>query len=314
MNLYLRLLSFLRSHLRLFVLAMVCMLACAAFSGGIVALVVPFSRILFYGGELERNQNPSVSSMHQTPEGTTQPAGPKEGWLKGWQGRLKTSVYGAVRGRDRVDTLGRFCILVLLIFLLKNLFWYAQSFLIAKVEQSVIRDIRDELYRHYLRLPIEYYNEARAGTLVSRITNDVNLVRGAIANGFAQAIRQGLLVIAYLVVVLAANWRLFLITLLVAPPSLYLIDRISRRLRRYSSRSQERMANLTGAIQETISGVRVVKAFNLEDHMGERFRRVNQAFTSAMIRMTRTGSLAPPVTEILGAMVGVLIFYLGGET
>ncbi|MDM7914689.1 MAG: ABC transporter ATP-binding protein, partial [Candidatus Eisenbacteria bacterium] len=203
--------------------------------------------------------------------------------------------------------------LILLVFLIKNLFWYAQSFLIVRVEQGVIRDIRNALYAHYLSLPVEYYNQARAGTLVSRITNDVSLVRGAIANGFAQAIRQSLLVVAYLVAVLAANWRLFLITLVVAPPAFWAIDRIARKLRRHSTRSQERMAELTGTLQETIHGVRVVKAFNLEGRMRERFRRVNQAFANAMVRMTRTGSLAPPLTEILGATVGVVILYIGGR-
>jgi subfamily B ATP-binding cassette protein MsbA len=91
------------------------------------------------------------------------------------------------------------------------------------------------------------------------------------------------------------------------------IDRIGRRLRRYSSRSQEKMADLTGSLQETITGSRVVKAFNLESHMRERFRRVNQAFASAMIRMTRTGSLAPPVTEIVGATLAAVILYIGGR-
>ena len=158
-----------------------------------------------------------------------------------------------------------------------------------------------------------FFARRSSGQLMSRITNDVSLVRGAIANGFAQAIRQTLLVAAYLIAVLSANWKLFLLTLVVAPPSFYLIGNIGRRLRRYSTRSQEKMGDLTGALQETITGVRVIKSFNLEAVMGERFRRLNQAYTNAMVRMTRTGSLAPPVTEILGATVGVVILYIGGR-
>jgi subfamily B ATP-binding cassette protein MsbA len=271
------------------------------------------------GGRVNADPNvahPDPTRVNADPnqvndEGVPHPI--KDGLAPGIQDRAREFVYGIIQGRDKVETLTRFCVLILIVFLLKNLFWYAQSFTIVCVEQGVIRDIRNRLYGHYLKLPVPYYDEAHSGTLVSRITNDVNLVRGAIANGFAQGIRQSLLVFAYLTAVLMANWRLFLITLLVAPPSLFLIDRIGRRLRRYSSRSQERMADLTGSLQETITGVRVVKAFNLEDHVRERFRRVNQAFTSAMIRMTRTGSLAPPVTEIIGATVGVLILFIGGR-
>jgi ATP-binding cassette, subfamily B, bacterial MsbA len=329
MRLYVRLLGFLRPHMRLLVLSIVCMTVFAAFSGGTVALIVPFSRIIFQGGNLDTpasvllpppaapsgssSGSPSVSAGPNTsPTPSSSPAR-EPGWIKTIQEEFKARVYSAVRGRDPVETLGRFCLLILLVFLLKNLFWYAQSFLIVKVEQGVIRDIRNRIYLHYLELPVEYYNEARAGTLLSRITNDVSLVRGAIANGFAQAIRQTLLSFAYLAAVLSANWKLFLLTLLVAPPSFYLIGNIGRRLRRHSTRSQEKMGDLTGALQETITGVRVIKSFNLEKLMGERFRRLNQAYTNAMVRMTRTGSLAPPVTEILGATVGVVILYIGGR-
>jgi ATP-binding cassette, subfamily B, bacterial MsbA len=311
MKLYLRLLGFLRPHMRLLLISIVCMTIYAAFSGGTVALVVPFSRIIFQGGTLEK---PDALLEDAAPSATPEKGPSKEpGWLKTLQSGFKERVYAVVRGADPVETLGRFCVLILLIFLLKNLFWYAQSFLIVKVEQGVIRDIRNRIYLHYLDLPVEYYNEARSGTLLSRITNDVSLVRGAIANGFAQAIRQTLLVAAYLIAVLSANWKLFLLTLIVAPPSFYLIGNIGRRLRRYSTRSQEKMGDLTGALQETITGVRVIKSFNLEHLMGERFRRLNQAYTNAMVRMTRTGSLAPPVTEILGASVGVVILYIGGR-
>jgi len=325
-KLYLRLLGFLRPHVKVLVVAVLCMTAFAAFSGGIVALVVPFSRLIFYGGDIEGKGLPSTAVIHVPPAvspatpGSAAPVAPlqtpsrtHESRLKEIQNSLRDRTYAIVRGHDRVETLGRFCLLILFVFVLKNIFWYAQNFLIVVVEQGVIRDVRNTLYRHYLKLPVEYYNEARAGMLVSRITNDVTILRGGIANGVAQGIRQTLLVVAYLIAVLSANWHLFLLTLIVAPPAFYLIDRIARRLRRYSSRSQERMADLTGALQETIGGVRVVKAFNLEGHMRSRFERINQAFATATIRMNRTGALAPPVTEILGAGVGVLTFYIGGR-
>lgn len=311
MRLYFRLLRFLKPHLRLLILSICCMTIFAALSGVTVGLVMPFTRILFYGGELEPPQTRAEQQVEEAESGAP-PA--TASWSEDPQARAKEFIYDLMRGPDKIETLGRFCLLILLVFLLRNLFWYAQSFLVVRVEQGVIRDIRNRLYSHYLKLPVEYFDEARSGTLVSRITNDVTLVRGAIANGFAQAIRQGLLVLGYLTVVLLANWKLFLLTLLVAPPSLFAIDRIGRRLRRYSSRSQEKMADLTGSLQETITGVRVVKAFNLEGHMRERFRRVNQAFASAMVRMTRTGSLAPPVTEIGGALVAVVILYIGGRS
>jgi len=314
-KLYLRLLRYLRPHLRMLVLSIVCMAGYAAFSGATIGLVVPFSRILLYGGTPEVAATlPGSGAPQPAPVDSARAATSAKPSLAGWaRERAKGMIAALVHSPDRLETLRRFCFVIVLVFLLKNIFWYAQSFLIVRVEQGVIRDLRASLYRHYLGLPIEFYNDAGAGTLISRITNDVTLVRGAIANGFAQGLRQSLLILAYTTAVILANWRLFLLTLLVAPPAFYLINRVGRRLRRYSTRSQERMADITGGLQETILGIRIIKAFNLERHMGERFRRVNEDYGSSVIRMNRTGALAPPITEMLGAGMGVIILYLGGR-
>ena len=319
MKIYLRLLRFVRPQLGVLLVALLFMSGYAALSGLTIGLVVPFTRIiLFRGGELDAQY---LLGQAPAPDATTAPGavalpatGAKPPSLGEWVKTRGRAWLGALLDADnRLVTLQRFCLLILLIFFLRNLFYYIQSFLVVRVEQRVIETIRNSLYERYLSQPIRFYDQTGPGPLISRITNDVQLVRNAIANGFIYGLRETLLVAAYLVAVVSANWRLFLMTLVIAPPTLFLINRIGRRLRRYSTRSQERMADITGALQETIGGVRIIKAFNLEPVMQARYRKANRAFGSAIIRMTRTGAFAPPIAEIFGGAAGVLILYIGGR-
>jgi subfamily B ATP-binding cassette protein MsbA len=227
--------------------------------------------------------------------------------------RLEAGFYHLIEGRDRRSTLSRFCVALFLIFLLKNLFWYAQSFLIVRVEQNVIRDIRNRVFEHYHKLSLDYFARSHSGTLISRITNDVDLVRGAIANGIADLLRQSLLLLVYLITVLLASWQLFLFAIIVLPPNLWLIDRIGQTLRRSSRVSQSRMARLTSVLSETLGGMRIVKAFGLERERTGRFSEETHGYARTMIRMTRIGSLASPLTEILGVLVAVLILWYAGS-
>jgi subfamily B ATP-binding cassette protein MsbA len=313
-KIYLRLLRYARPQTGLLVLALLFMSGYAALSGLTVGLVVPFTRIiLFEGGTLDSEYLLGASPAPGATSAAAAPAAAAPSLAERIQARARGWLGSFLDTQDRLGTLKRFCFLILLIFVLRNLFWYVQSYLVVRVEQRVIEDIRNALYGRYLSRPLRFYDETGPGALISRITNDVQLVRNAIANGFLYGIREALLAAAYLVAVVSANWRLFLITLVIAPPTLFLINRIGRRLRRYSTRSQERMADITGALQETIGGVRIIKAFNLEPVMQARYRQANRAFGTAMIRMTRTGALAPPIAEIFGGAVGVLILYIGGR-
>jgi subfamily B ATP-binding cassette protein MsbA len=310
---YLRLLRFVRPQAGLLAVAILLMSCYAAFSGITIGLVVPFTRILFYqSGDLDAQY--LVGEPAPVAGGTAEAPAPARPSLGQWIRNTSRDALNAVlRSESRLVTLERFCLLILIIFLLRNLFWYLQSFLMVRVEQRVTEDIRNALYDRYLRLPIRFYDAMGPGPLISRITNDVQLVRNAIANGFAHGIREALLAAAYLVAVVMANWRLFLMTLVIAPPTLYLINRVGRRLRRYSTRSQERMADITGALQESITGTRIIKAFNLEPVMQARYRQANRAYARAVVRMSRTGALAPPIAEIFGGVVAVVILYVGGR-
>lgn len=221
--------------------------------------------------------------------------------------------YSLIVRPDRGATIRRFCLALFLIFLIKNLFWYAQSYLVVKAEQNVIRDIRNHLFGHYQALSMDYFSHTNSGVLISRITNDIELVKGAIANGIADLVRQALLLIVYLVTVLLASWQLFLFAVMVLPPNLWLIDRIGQTLRRSSRVSQVKMGRITSVLGETLASMRIVKAFGLEGERVRRFERETGDYARTLVRMTRIGSLASPLTEMLGVAVAVAILWFAGS-
>jgi subfamily B ATP-binding cassette protein MsbA len=301
---YFRLLSNLRPHLKYLIPAMIFMALFAAMSGFSITMIVPFTKIVFsQPGEISQEalQQDEVADQKDESLVVLLPE------------TLEEKFNQIIIGKTHLETLGRFCILVFLIFLVKNLFWYAQSFLIVRVEQGVIMDLRNKLYRHFHLLPLEYFHGQRTGVLISRITNDITLVKGAVANGFAQALRQGFLILVYLFLVFWASWKLAFIALALFPFAMLIIGKFGQTVKRSSLITQEKMGAMTSVLQETISGIRVVKAFVMERFEIKKFMDTTRDYFKTMVRLTRIGSLAPPLTEILGVFAAVLLLWFAGR-
>lgn len=301
---YFRLLSHLKPHLKYLIPAMVFMVLFAAMSGFSITMIVPFTRIVF-------SQPGEISQ--QSFEQKENPDQEKESLVVLLPKRLKEKFNQVIVGKTYLETLGRFCILVFLIFLLKNLFWYAQSFLIVRVEHGVIMDLRNKLYSHFHVLPLEYFHGQKTGVLISRITNDITLVKGAVANGFAEALRQGFLLLVYLFIVFWASWKLAFIALLLFPFAMLIIGKFGQKVRKSSALTQEKMGAMTSVLQETISGIRVVKAFVMEKFEIKKFTDTTRDYFKTMVKLTRVGSLGPPLTEVMGVFAAVLLLWFAGK-
>jgi len=301
---YFRLLSYLKPHRKYLIISMLFMLLFAGMSGFSITMIVPFTKIVFSKpGEISQ---PILEEKENPEKG-------KESLLVLLPQAVKEKFNRFIVGKTQLETLGRFCALVFLIFLIKNLFWYIQSFLIVRVEQGVIMDIRNKLYSHFHLLPLEYFHGQRTGVLISRITNDITLVRGAVANGFAEALRQGFLMLIYLFLVFWASWKLAIIALLLFPPAILIIGKFGQKVRKSSVITQEKMGSMTSVLQETISGIRVVKAFVMEKFEIKKFVDTSRDYFKTMVKLTRVGSLGPPLTEILGVFGAVLLLWFAGK-
>jgi subfamily B ATP-binding cassette protein MsbA len=212
-----------------------------------------------------------------------------------------------------IDALVRICVVVLAAFFFKNVFLYSQSFFMNYVEEGVIKDLRNALYRHLHELPLGYFTNERTGEIMSRIVNDVALINGGVTAAFDTLLRQPLSIIVFLALAVSISWQLTIISLLVFPFSLSIISFIALKLHKERGVSQERLADITSLLQETISGVKVVKAFGMEEFENRKFMQETRKYFRSLIRIGRMRDLASPITEVMSVVAGVIIIWYGGN-
>lgn len=190
---------------------------------------------------------------------------------------------------------------------------YLASFFMIPIRTGVLRDVRQQLYDKIVSLPIGYFTEQRKGDIMSRMTSDVNEVEVSIMASLDMLFKDPIMVITYLVVLFCLSWQLTLFVLILLPVAGGLIGRIGRSLKRRSTRGQELTADLLSQIEETLGGLRVVKAFNAEEQLSGRFSLLNNRTRRTFNRINRRYQLAHPVSEFLGtALIAVLLWYGGG--
>ncbi len=214
--------------------------------------------------------------------------------------------------RGKAEALILVSILVVLFSLFKNGFLYLANFSLAKVRSYTVRDLRREIYAKIIRLPLSYYSEARKGDVMARISNDVQEIEASIISSLQMFFRDPLTIIIFLSFLIITNWQLTIFVMLILPVSGLLIGRIARNLRKKSFLGQERLGEVMAIIEETLSGLRIIKGFNGESKMETKFDRANTRFAKMMKRVFRRKQLAGPLSEFLGTIVLMILMAYGG--
>jgi len=204
-------------------------------------------------------------------------------------------------------------ITIVVLFFLRNLFRYLGMFFIATVRNGVVKDIRSQLYYKALILPLGYYNEQRKGDIISRMTTDVQEVEWSIMSSLEMVFRDPIQILSYLGVLFAISPKLTIFILILLPLSGLFIGQIGKSLKRTSDKGQRQMGILLSIIEETLSGLRIIKAFTAIDFADQRFRKTNNTFFRLMVRLYRKRDLASPLSEFLGAVVISLVLWFGGR-
>ncbi len=302
-RIYTRLLGYLRPWWKRVVILFICTTIFASLSGVSLTLIPPFLNIVFSTEPApveERKEGDHGSPL--IPDGI-------ESQMDGLRRQVARIIY---RG-TQTERLARFCLIFLALMIVKNIFGYFGTYLTVFLEQSILKSIRDELYGKIQMLPMSFFDQQRAGHLISRITNDVTNLRGAVVGGLASIVRNGLMMFIALAIIFYTSWQLSLLTIVLVPLNILLVAIISRKLRKGSRRAQERMADITAVLQETISGVRVVKAFGMERFELMKFGAFNRRYLGEYIKMRRFAELASPTSETLGIMASIVILWYGGK-
>ncbi len=201
---------------------------------------------------------------------------------------------------------------ILGVAVLKAIFSYGQNYLMNYVGTHVVGDVREELFFQLIRLPVGFHDDNTSGRLVARVINDVNLMANAVANVLRNLVQEGLTFIAMVGVIFYQNWKLAAMSVIVIPLSFFTLARTGQRLRRLATSGQEKIGDMASTMQESLAGVRVVKAFGREEAAGLRFRESNKALLRAIMKGIQVSSLGSSHMEVIGVLGIVLYIWYGG--
>ncbi|HVN72168.1 MAG TPA: lipid A export permease/ATP-binding protein MsbA [Desulfomonilia bacterium] len=201
---------------------------------------------------------------------------------------------------------------VITIYLAKTVCDYFSFYIMNDIGQRVILTLRDELYAHIQTLSMPYFIRTPTGILISRITNDVNMVQLSVTESVTEFIRQSLTLLGLIVAVFWRDWRLAIIAMLVFPMVIYPINKFGQRLKRYSIRSMKVMGNVMSILDEGISGIRIVKAYNMEEYEKQRFSDENRNYYTNWMKRIKMRALSGPLMELIGGLGTAFLLWYGG--
>lgn len=200
------------------------------------------------------------------------------------------------------------------ITLIKGLCAYGGTYSVNFIGQSVVRDLRNMLYTKIIRQSMAFFAQTSTGQLMSTVMSDIERIQDAVSNTAASFLKQSFTLIGLLVVIFAVDWRLALISLLLIPFVVYPSANIGRYIRKHSRKSQDKMAEITNILQETFSGIRIVKAFGMEDFEGSKFKAATRRLLKVNLRWVRANALSQPLMELLGSItIAALLLYERNE-
>ena len=205
------------------------------------------------------------------------------------------------------------CLLSLSLFFFKNLFRYLASYVITFLRTGIVKDIRDNLYHKIVELPIAYFSEKKKGDIIARMTSDVQEVENSILTSIEALVREPLTVLISISIMLYISVELTLFVFILLPVSGFIISSISKKLKANSAKAQKETGNFLSFIEETLTGLRIIKGFNAERVIAQKFTNSTQSFRKLMTSVFHRQTLASPMSEFLGSATIIAILWYGGS-
>ena len=233
-------------------------------------------------------------------------------FVRVFQGLLETIISDINMGREGMIQLSLVAGMMIVVYFLKGVAYYGKTYLVSYVSQKSIRDIRDDLYSHLHNLSLSFYSKNKTGDILSRVTNDVQQLEGAIIKTTVGSIDKVFTLIGGIIYLVYLNYRLTIFLIIILPFITYVITKFNYKLKKVSRRVQIKIADVSDVLQETLSAVRVVKSFGREEYEFERFSSENQANFKAKMKKTQYGAMLTPIVEFLAAISFTAILWYGG--
>lgn len=310
MKMLLRTLAYLKPHWKRLLVASTSAAIHALLAAMLVWMAGPLLMTLFDASDTLQTTTEGAPSAVEEKVG--QQLGENYDFFVRTKNYLKDKVNETVNGPTRRDTLINFCIMILVISVSSNFFLYIQGFFMAYVQQGVIRNFRNLLFEKYQHLSLAYFHKERTGQIISRVTNDVLVLNETVDLGFNRLVTDSLTVIILSSFLLLLSWKLTLLAALVLPLVFGFIYWMGKKLRKYSARTQEKMADVNSVLEESISNIRIVKAYAMEKFEIGKFFRATLEYFKSLVKMTRVRHLASPINDVMIVGAGIFILYIAG--
>ncbi len=282
-----RIIGYLKSYKTLIYFSILSNVLLSLFTVISIPVIIPFFQLLFDRLPKEKANNSGV-----------------EAWLNHQFTTL-------IQANGKETALIYVCVLIVVIFFFKNLFRYAALFFITPVRNGVVRDLRRDLHNKFIALPLAYYNEERKGDLISRATLDVQEVEWSILNVIESLFKAPIIIIGCLLFMLYISLKMSIFVFVLLIFTALIIGVIGRSLRSTSGLAQIKLGELSSTIEETLSGLRIIKAFNAEKFQSDKFNHDNESYFNTLNRILKKRDLAAPLSEFLGIGVVAVLLWFG---
>lgn len=288
LSIYRRLLPFLKPHTWRLIGAMLSNIGAALLDAFSVALLIPFLNTLFDRPPLDI----------------------KAGWVSGL---LHSTVGHLMVEGDKMTSLRNVILVVLLVIVAKNLLVWIGGQFGAELQEFVTRDLRNTVYRHLARLPLTYFTKTKSGQIISRVLNDTFETRLVLTQIVTQSLQAIALVGATIAFLFDISWQLTVISLGIAPILSLVLQPLLHKLRRGNRRRGNQHGEMASVLQETVSGIRLVKSFGAEGFEERRFTDASNTYARTTVRLSKLSYLAPPLTEVIGMLIAVTVLWVGAR-
>ncbi len=256
-------------------------------------LVIPFLKILF--NHIETVQNPGEFQFNLDYFGSA--------------GRYY--LFAFIDKYGEFNALMLVCLVVVVASLFKNGFIFLANNSMAYIRACTVRDLREKMYSKVLRLPLSFFTDARKGDVMTRVSNDVQEIEISVMSSLTMMFRDPLYILIFVIYLFITSYQLTLFALILLPVSGWLIGKASRTLRSSSFVGQQHLGRLLSVVEETLTGLRIVKGFNAEGKMKKQFSEINERYSKVFKRVTRKAYMASPISEFLSTIVLMILMYFG---
>jgi subfamily B ATP-binding cassette protein MsbA len=289
MKQYARIFEYLKAYKGKVVLYFLFTLLSILFSIISIGMLMPFLQLIFTGeGTLKSTDNPVIK------------------WINDF-------LVDSIESRGKISTLGFICLLMVSFIILKNLFLYLSYYVLNPLKNTIVNQLRQDLYDKVLRLPIGFFTEKRKGDLMSRMTNDVNEVEASVVGTLEGWVRDPMTIIVTLTVLFLVSAQLTFFILILIPVLGLVIGRVTKSLKKHSQEVANKYGETLSTLDETLGGLRVIKAFNIEKILRGRFFKTNEQLLAAKNSIAYRRDLASPLSEVLGVILFTSVLYYGGR-